>query len=465
MAMNNKAMAAAQGMLNSTSATDQTNKPLTVQIPTINVTPPVESPTYGPTNDNGKRPGCELENKKPAKRVPLDSKAHFASKYITIKDLGHGDNGETAAAIRRSDLVDLIAKHGSDRSADFFADVRAHLVCVKFARPDNVEGDLTGEIQFLSEKFPHQHESINYHLDSHLDGEQQWIVFPFAAHGSVEGFRMKFNTDMSLSMRWHYASCVAGTLLFLFFGVKDADNPPATPPANWPMVTHRDIFDGNTLLDAPIPGDPTGFPRCIVADFGRADDFDRIFYSEEVENSTPAERIPAMRREQSKDINQLANVLMNLLQTYLQGKAPCPHLDEGAVPYKEDDEYISIVEGKEHCARCEYIVNAIDYPEGPEALFQHWIAKLKVFRSTKDDFSDALELLSGLRKVAEKEKKANFEPLSADATKFLGTPFVTDQDLKRALGIFERPIAKPKSVKSRMLAMKARKAAERDGKE
>lgn len=469
-------MAAVYGMLKlaSSSSCPPETQQLIVQIPSIYVSPPTEPQALagaqaGDSNANGKRRNLVSDDLPPTKRVaptPTNmltvSKDHFRTKYIDLKPLSEGDNGETHAAILKSDLIDIVAAHGDDRSQAFFDAVRDKLVAVKFAKPNNVEGDLSNEIDFFTKKFPHQHKSINARIDSHLDGKCQWLVLPYASGGALLGFQRKHPGDINLSFRWHLAAQIVEALLFLFFGVEDANNllqkaPQAT------MVYHGDIFVGNTLLGPPRPDDPTGFPSVIVSDFGRANDMNGHI-------SKPLRSLrlqkSRMRRLQVADINQLGNVLHGLCQRYLQAKSPCV-LSQGSENKEADDDddfeddeddpkdgkddcEDDSVNGEddseeEACPGCVAVMAAMDDPEDPEALFVEWMEKLTNFGYYKEDFSDAYGFLCEFLRVAKQQKAATFEPMSAEAIARLNTPFVSNENLRRALEILDRRMLKPQS--------------------
>lgn len=421
---------------------------LTSQIPVITVTVPPTPPNSqagaekddSTLNENGKRGATDEGEQPPAKRpapAPIDSRTHFRKKYVEVKPLGSGDNGEAIAAILRSDLVDITAKHQDRNSPAFFADIRSKLVAAKFAKIDNLEGDLSNEIEFLSAKFPKRHDSFTYHLDSHLDGDCQWLALPYFDGGSLEAFVKKFPHDLTLSFRWHIMSEMAGALLFLYFGITDPKTAPEKKPDwyDWPKIVQGDLFKGNTLLGPPSPTDTTGFPRCVVADFGRACTIEDVFDMDETNEG--ALTMEFRRQQVILDINELGKMIMNIHADYLIAKNPCQH-SKGLVDlkhWKPDPE----------CAICRKIRDGANKPEGEEETFGILNGGLRVWEAEKEDGSDVYSVLMDIVHAADKFKRQTYQPFSAEAKAYLETPRISDQDLRRALGVINRPIAKPRS--------------------
>lgn len=443
---------AAKGLLKLAGVTIPPRQ-LTTQVPSITVTTPPTPPNSqagaeqddSTLNENGKRGPTDEGEQPPAKRpapAPIDSRTHFRKKYVEVKPLGSGDNGEAIAAILRSDLVDITSKHRDRNSPAFFANVRSKLVAAKFAKVDNLEGDLSNEIEFLSEKFPMRHESFTYHLDSHLDGDCQWLALPYFDGGSLESFVKKFPHDLTISFRWHIMSEMAGALLFLYFGVTDPKLLPEKTPdwSDWPKIVQGDMFTGNTLLGPPAANDMTGFPRCIVADFGRACTIEDIF---EMDDTNVGACTMESRRQQAiLDINELGKMIMNIHADYLIAKNPCSHSKNlvDLKHWKPDPE----------CAICQKIRHGADQPKGDEETFGIWNGALRYWDAEKETGSDVYFLLMDIVRGANKFKMQTYQPLTAEAKAYLETPHISYQDLRRALGVVNRPIAKPRSRLSKV---------------
>ncbi|KAK3071991.1 hypothetical protein LTR53_007621 [Teratosphaeriaceae sp. CCFEE 6253] len=189
-------------------------------LPIIYVTPP--SPTFDP------------------------SLANFRRDNLTIKLLGAGDNGEAHLALpkRTADTFNSSLDAGAPLDAALRAAQR-DLFVVKFAKPDNLEGDLENEIWFMT----------------------AWLALPLCRGGTLQAFLKQFPEAVSPAFIWHVGAQVIGALLYLHHGIVDPIASVA-PVADWPMVFHEDCYPCNLLLrPAPAFG---AFPDVVLADFGRA---------------------------------------------------------------------------------------------------------------------------------------------------------------------------------------------------
>jgi serine/threonine protein kinase len=206
------------------------------------------------------------------------SEAHFREKYVKIKYLSCGDNGYTFAAIAKADAEAVFAEYLKDTRGLYDA-LGSKLVAVKFPKEDNLEGDLSNEIDFLTRTMTVKHPCYTYAVDSHIDDKVQWLALPYFPGGSLKSYVK--DRYFPVSFLWHIGLQLAEAVTFLHFGTTDTKDSKMTPVQGWPTVYHADIFAGNMLLrsapeDATIP-----YPEMVLADFGRAkvllddDDFDR----------------------------------------------------------------------------------------------------------------------------------------------------------------------------------------------
>ncbi|KAK5116249.1 hypothetical protein LTR62_008576 [Meristemomyces frigidus] len=200
----------------------------------------------------------------PAETAALElSKAHFDQQYVRIQGLGEGDNGETHAAITKADANKVLSHRYLGHAKHFDPQV---LVVVKFYKPDNLEGDLSSEIEFMRDSMPGKHHLSTHLLDSHLDGATQWLTVPYCNGGTLERFIDHYPEALSTSFIWHVGLQLIESLCYLMLGIEDVSN--LTPVANWPQIYHADVFCCNILLRPS--NHSSGFPDVVIADFGRA---------------------------------------------------------------------------------------------------------------------------------------------------------------------------------------------------
>lgn len=200
------------------------------------------------------------------------SRQDFRRFYHEVKYLGSGDNGNTFAAISKQNADQIAVKHGYRKTQAYFNELRDYLVAVKYCKDAFDENDLENEIMFLTKTMPIDHPCYTACVRACVDDglNVQWLALPFCSGGDLGSFLGKFPHAISLSFRWHVAHQLASALLFLLYGITD---PSQTQPApHWPHVSHSDIFLSNLLL---APNGRFGdFPDVIVADFGRATEYE-----------------------------------------------------------------------------------------------------------------------------------------------------------------------------------------------
>ena len=427
---------------------------LDAQLNVFTNTPP-PSPTSPPDHhgtkiDTNGKSGESVPSKEATKKQrPLTSREHFNLTYKEIKFLGAGDNGNAYAAIAKSSLAKIRVKHHDNFSPDFFDDVRACMVVVKFAKDDNLEGDLTNEIEFLTQHFTPTSGRLSHAIDAHLDGDCQWLAMPFCAGGDLSNLLDDLPTAISMSFRWHIAAQLAEALLFMYFGVNDANTAPATPPAWAHHVIHGDLFAGNTLL---VPRS-IGFPDLVVADFGRARSLEHEWGDHQ------NKRIARLRFQHSQcsDINFIGIILNSIKLQSLSAARTCGHDGFGS----KIDQYTVY---DDSCTQCEHVVSAMldPPPETEEDLFQSTIEQLMSFGTCRPDFADAYNVLVAFIKAAKTNMARTFEPLDPEVVEYFSAKKMSDEMLKKSLGLREPARTLPaasikKKVKGRTPGSKQQK--------
>ncbi|KAK5697029.1 hypothetical protein LTR17_024071 [Elasticomyces elasticus] len=226
--------------------------PLSIQICSPPATPSVPAPALGFS----------------ALEASTDS---FKIRHYIIKPLGSGDNGETYAAIRKSDAGLCLAESQGRHDASYYAALRRKVVVVKFAKDDNLEGDLTNEITMLRDVLSTPNPYFTTAIETFLCGPLQWLTLPYHRGGNVQSFLLDHPEDATLGFRWHTGACVARAMLYLLYGI--TDTAEFEPRPNAPRVTHSDLWSVNLLLDAAsMEGTSAAsdrYPDIIVADWGR----------------------------------------------------------------------------------------------------------------------------------------------------------------------------------------------------
>ncbi|KAK5699064.1 hypothetical protein LTR97_006713 [Elasticomyces elasticus] len=199
------------------------------------------------------------------------SKDSFRIRHYIIKPLGSGDNGETYAVIRKSDADSCLAESQGRHDASYYAALRRKVIVVKFAKDDNLEGDLTNEIMMLRDVLTTPNPYFTTAIETFLCGPLQWLTLPYLRGGNVQSFLLDHPEDATLGFRWHIGTCVARAILFLLYGI--TDTAEFEPRTNAPRVTHSDLWSVNLLLDAAsmeaTSATPERYPDIIVADWGR----------------------------------------------------------------------------------------------------------------------------------------------------------------------------------------------------
>ncbi|KAK5683343.1 hypothetical protein LTS10_004874 [Elasticomyces elasticus] len=177
------------------------------------------------------------------------SKDSFKLRHYIIKPLGSGDNESQG-------------RH----DASYYAALRRKVVVVKFAKDDNLEGDLTNEITMLRDVLTTPNPYFTTAIDTFLCGPMQWLTLPYLRGGNVMSFLLDHPEDATLGFRWHAGACVARATLFLLYGITNTNE--SMPVDGQKLISHGDLFSCNLLIDG-ASATPDRYPNIIVADWGR----------------------------------------------------------------------------------------------------------------------------------------------------------------------------------------------------
>ena len=379
----------------------------------------------------------------------LDSDAHLKQRYIDIKYLGEGDNGVACAAISRAEAKKVLTKHNSKVSPALFDDLRNNLVVVKLAKDNNLEGDLTNEIEVLAGDLSAAHPSIprtiTRAVDSHLDGSTQWLALPYCNGGALTDFIHNSRQDLTLGFRWHMGAQLIESLLFLQFGVTNAEATfEDTLKAGHPAFYHGDVYCCNILLRPDVHG---GYPDIVLADFGRAitlddNDFEQ---SSEDDHAYPilGDNAYCWLADDVRHVAWLLNDLQDREKCYLECK-DYTH-DGPSCGHTPFDDRLS----KPYCKSCEeFEKNFKKTRANVERLFKDEVQKLGEFSPKKHDRSDAFKLLTDFLKVAVQQREKTRLPMTAETAAGLAHPGVSNRDLMCVLDEFgARPVTESPAKK------------------
>ena len=311
-----------------------------------------------------------------------NSHRHYRQLYHEVKYISSGDNGETFAAIKKTDADKIAARHQHLKTEAYFDELRYHLVAVKLCKDYFIENDLEQEIIFLTHSLKVRHPCFTSCLNVCLDDKQgiQWLALSFISGGDLSDFVDDMPHALSLSFRWHVASQLCEALLVLLYGVT---TPSAQMPAmGWPLVAHGDIFLGNLLLR---PNGSFGvFPDIVIADFGRAAEY--------------RENDEEYLRAQVHDIHCIAMVLDNLKESSVRDGHYCD------------------------CGPC------VD----GEVIMEDCIRRLNTF-GPLIDCADCIAVLKELKAVADAQRVLHYCGMPTDALAELHRCKISNEELETAI--------------------------------
>ncbi|KAH9828348.1 hypothetical protein Tdes44962_MAKER09388 [Teratosphaeria destructans] len=325
-----------------------------------------------------------------------DSYQHCSLYYCIIKQLGQGDNGQAYAAISKDAARLAIMKHERKQTQAFFDELRANLVAIKFAKPDNLEGDLTNEIIILTRELTEANPCYTWACNSTSDGpRRQWLALPFCNGGELGHFVHRYPGAVNPGFQWHVLCELVRGVLYIFWGI---DRPNQTAPqVGWPLLTHSDIYTCNLLLSTRSPsfGD---YPSVVIADFGRAE-------AEEPIN-------PGSTSVSVSDDNFNNDV-------------------RGSIYLKELTEDIRCIGGVVDDIQADVAESGVQ--SGVPTAFQVnnmielVLAQLRVFRARS--IVQSIGFLHAVLEIAIEQRAATYQPMPADAVAFLNAPKVSDREL------------------------------------
>lgn len=192
---------------------------------------------------------------------------------------------------------------------------------------------------------------------------------------------------------WHVGFQLAEALLFLFFGITDFKDGKAVP--HWPLICNRDVHSGNVFLQPRSKGicnDGLGnFPDIVLADFGEAKNF------------SPADvTYQRDQLEQLRDVQSIADIMDDMASWTGKGRTLEPLQD----PLFEDH------------------------------VLSSWIEKMHdacLGSPASGRIQAMLRLLLNFANIADLERRAHFQPLSAAAEAVLSLNEASEEIILRGI--------------------------------
>ena len=322
------------------------------------------------------------------------SQAHYRQQNITVKFLGAGDNGDVYAAIPKADANLLIAEHCGSMQA-LYDKVRSNLQAVKFYKESNLEGDLSNEINFLTQAVTAQHPRLTPALDSHLDGAVQWLASPFCSGGNLQSFMEKHAGSLPTSFIWHTGAHLAEGVCFLL---------------EHSGVVHQDIFAGNTLLQPPTDAASAfgNYPDLRIADFGRA---------KKVADSAPLAIHMHLMQAQLVDIAQIGRTLLYMRRMMRRGRLTSPNHIRCPVCF---------MSCREACHEC-----CTDAKS--ENVLGLWLERFMVVTTTVDNLAQGLTFLKRFAAAARQQRAECYQPLPDQVVADLAAVNISNEEVAIAL--------------------------------
>ncbi|KAK3679948.1 hypothetical protein LTR78_000325 [Recurvomyces mirabilis] len=238
--------------------------------------------------------------------LPNPSMEHFKQRYVLIHRLGAGDNGETYAANTKDHANRML---GLKRLGYPISLNTKDVVVVKFYKPNNLEGDLTNEITFMTESMRGTHSLLTHAIDPHYD------ALPYCNGGTLQSFIAKHEDAITTSFIWHVGLQLVQAACYLHFGIRDLNRMETV--RDWPRVYHADTYTCNILLKADE--DPSLFPDVVIADFGRA-----RTWKQRTTNTPADEEYDALfAKDQFRDIRCIGRVMDTMRDSVEENKCTC----------------------------------------------------------------------------------------------------------------------------------------------
>ncbi len=172
--------------------------------------------------------------------------AHIQQRYLEIKQVGHGTEGQVIACIPRDAVRSALRSAPSTLSHA----LRDSVNVVKYLSPNSTVFDTLAEVDALPNIPAHSFVGGFVELDH---DDKIWLTMPFYAGGNVQGFFQKIGESVPVSFIWHV---MIQTL-------------QAVHHVHSHNYSHGDVFDKNLMLD-PAHREYKDYPNVLLCDFGRA---------------------------------------------------------------------------------------------------------------------------------------------------------------------------------------------------
>ncbi|KAF2769697.1 hypothetical protein EJ03DRAFT_86903 [Teratosphaeria nubilosa] len=383
----------------------------------------------------------EMEQNRSLRDPPRDhSYQHCSLYYCIIKHLGHGDNGHAYAAISKNGIEAVMKTHEGKQTQAFFDDLRAKLVAIKFARPDNLEGDLTSEIMILTRELTEANQCYTWCYDFKYHGSHnQWLALSFCNGGVLGQFVDRFPGAVNLGFQWHILCELIRGVLYIFWGI---DGPDQTAlQVGWPLLTHGDIFTCNLLLSTRSPSFGN-YPSVVIADFGRAmtDEHPDPSSTSEAESVAIADghdtdnwsflrHVQSVSDDGSNDGSENdSDDRSSSDDDFGDGDA---ERDDRGVTYlgelTEDTRCIGVVLEDIQADVAETDVQG-EVPTARQAnMIDFVLTQFRTFRARL--VAQNIGFLDAILEIAIEQREATYKPMPADAVAFLNAPKVSDREL------------------------------------
>jgi len=172
--------------------------------------------------------------------------AHIQQRYLEIKQVGHGTEGQVITCIPR----DAVRRALRSAPSTLSQALRDSVNVVKYLSPGSEVVDSLAEVDVLP-NIP-AHSFIGGFLELDHD-DKIWVTMPFYAGGNLRGFCRKLGESVPVSFVWHV---MIQTLQALHH-------------VHSHNYSHGDVFDKNFMLD-PAHREYKDYPNVLLCDFGRA---------------------------------------------------------------------------------------------------------------------------------------------------------------------------------------------------
>ncbi|KAK5701133.1 hypothetical protein LTR17_022855 [Elasticomyces elasticus] len=207
------------------------------------------------------------------------SRAHFRDTHIEMQKLDAGGFGIVYLAVKKN--TDPL----QNSTIQSTAPTPDSVVVVKYCIPNRYErhdatpaSSLRTEIRIMKQlNGSHAHHGILSLVDSHVDGQTQWLTTPYLAGGSLCKFIESHPNAIRIPFIWHVVYSITESLLYMYFGIKSEDLAGVKEAdKSWEPISHNYLHTGNVFLRPASDQHQhqfSNFPRLVIADFGESRSF------------------------------------------------------------------------------------------------------------------------------------------------------------------------------------------------